>query len=72
MEVDGHAEVTASLPEQADIAADASLEKALDPHTGTNFALQAPSMLIGVFLSSVREPVQLKILPSLMRRLKMC
>ena len=33
MEVDGHAEVTTSLVEQADKAADASME-ALDPHTG--------------------------------------
>ncbi len=35
MEVDGHAEVTASLAEQADKAADATMEAAaLDPHTG--------------------------------------
>ena len=35
MEVDGYAEVTASLAEQADKAADATVETAaLDPHTG--------------------------------------
>jgi len=34
MDVDGHAEVTASLASTADKPADLPVEKALDPHTG--------------------------------------
>ncbi len=44
MEVDGHAEVTASLTEQVDKAADASMEvPALDQHTGVLSSLHALS-----------------------------
>ena len=45
MDVDGHAEVNAILAEQADTAANGSLEKALDPHTGM---LSRPNTLSSV------------------------
>ena len=45
MDVDGHAEVNTILSEQADKAANGSLEKALDSHTGM---LSRPNTLSSV------------------------